>query len=72
MQFMHQTMPTGNRVSTDFYHTKKLVLQLSLGYQKIDCCSNRCMLYYKDDKSEMSCKFYDHPRFKPVRNEKGK
>ena len=28
MQFMHDTMPTDNRVPTDFYHTKKLVSQL--------------------------------------------
>ena len=72
MQFMHQKMPTGNNVPSDFYHTKKLVSQLELGYQKIDYYSNRCILYYKDYESEMSCKFCGHPRFKPVRSGKEK
>ena len=54
-----------------------------LSYQEVDfpawsrlsedwLYSNGCMLYYKDDKSEMSCKFCDHPCFKLVRTGKGK
>ncbi|XP_052193958.1 uncharacterized protein LOC127802254 [Diospyros lotus] len=72
MQFMQHTMSTGNRVPDDFYHTKKLVSKLGLGCQKIDCCPNSCMLYYKDDQFERSYKFCSHPRFKSARSSTGK
>ena len=32
MQFMHQTMPIGNPMPTNFSHTKKLVSHLGLNY----------------------------------------
>ncbi|XP_052198317.1 uncharacterized protein LOC127805607 [Diospyros lotus] len=43
-----------------------------LSAAKIDCCPNSCMLYYKDDQFERSCKFCNHPRFKSARSGTGK
>ena len=45
---MQHTMSTGNRVPDDIYHTKELISKLGVGCQKIDCCSNSFMFYYKD------------------------
>jgi len=63
LQLMREIVPPDNRVPLDFYRTKKLVSKLGLGYVKIDCCINGCMLYYKDDENETECKFCGSPRY---------
>ena len=42
---------------------KKIVKKLGLGYRKIDCLLNRCMLYYKDDEEMTQCKFCHSPQY---------
>jgi hypothetical protein len=36
----------GNKLKENFYTAKSMMKPLGLGYQKIDMCSNFCMLYY--------------------------
>ncbi|KAL1299879.1 hypothetical protein AAHE18_18G139200 [Arachis hypogaea] len=58
--------PEGSAIPRDYYEAKKLVQKLGLKAIKIDCCSNNCMLYRKDDAALTSCKFCEAPRFKPI------
>lgn len=47
-----------------FYQAKKLVSKLGLSYNKIHCCINSCMLFYKNDAELENCKFCGHARYK--------
>ncbi|XP_045831211.1 uncharacterized protein LOC123922548 [Trifolium pratense] len=64
LQAMKEGMPKDNLVVPDFYRAKKLVSKLGMGCEKIDCCINGCMLYYKDDLMEKECHFCQAPRYK--------
>ncbi|KAG8380337.1 hypothetical protein BUALT_Bualt06G0005100 [Buddleja alternifolia] len=57
-------LPKGHKLPDNFYSSKKVVVPLGLGIQKIDACENDCMLYWKDDKELQECKVCHHPRFK--------
>ncbi|PKU64162.1 hypothetical protein MA16_Dca026987 [Dendrobium catenatum] len=61
---MKETNPAGNLIPSDLYRTKKLVSKLGLTASKIDCCINGCMLYYKDDATEVIFRTCNAPRFK--------
>ena len=54
-------------LSSSFYESKRMVSQLGLGYKKIDCCPNGCILYYGKDEGRRKCYKCDHPRYKPVK-----
>ncbi|XP_038698945.1 uncharacterized protein LOC119996398 [Tripterygium wilfordii] len=71
VHLMKETMPTDNRMPANFYQTKKSVSKLGLGYQRIDCCTNGCMIFYKDDANEKRCKFCEADRYKPRRTGRG-
>jgi hypothetical protein len=45
VQLMKKVAPDRNKIPDDFYEMKKLVSELGLPVQKIDTCTNRCMLY---------------------------
>ncbi|KAG8493023.1 hypothetical protein CXB51_010409 [Gossypium anomalum] len=38
-----------------YQYMKKLIKDLGLGYDKIHCCPNDCMLYWGDRKNQQSC-----------------
>jgi len=71
---MKEACLDGNVLPTNFSEVKKIVGKLGLTAEKIDCCPNGCMLYYKDDLDLHDCKFCHHPRYKTKRakKEKGK
>ncbi|XP_031111768.1 uncharacterized protein LOC116015735 [Ipomoea triloba] len=64
-QYNNRMMGPDNRVPTRYYDAKKLLTKLGLGHEKIDCCVNNCMLYYKSEINDRQCKFCGEPRFKP-------
>ncbi|PKU80182.1 hypothetical protein MA16_Dca011927 [Dendrobium catenatum] len=61
---MKKTNPVGNLIPLDLYRTKKLVSKLGLNATKIDCYINGCMLYYKDDATEVFYRTCNAPEFK--------
>ncbi|XP_072079067.1 uncharacterized protein [Arachis hypogaea] len=62
---MKEVMPKDNLLVSSFYEAKKLVSKLGMESNKIDCCINGCMLYYKeDDIPRKECKFCHSPRYK--------
>ena len=67
IRFLREVLPDDNKMIDNFYRTKKLVQDLGLPIEKIDCCNNNCMIYWGDDSALTSCKFCNHPRFKRKR-----
>ncbi|XP_019180260.1 PREDICTED: uncharacterized protein LOC109175457 [Ipomoea nil] len=64
-EYINHLMGPDNRVPNRYYDAKKLLTKLGLGHEKIDCCVNSCMLYYKSEINDKHCKFCGEPRFKP-------
>ncbi|CAH9072041.1 unnamed protein product [Cuscuta europaea] len=65
-------MPLPNKVPSNFYQAEKLISKLGLGHDKIDCCINGCMLYYKSDIGLQEYKFCGEKRFKSSKNKTSK
>ena len=57
-------------IPQNFYQAKKLVSKLGLSYNRIHCCINGCMLFYKNDVELENCKFCGHSRYKRTPGEK--
>ena len=57
-------LPEDEKLPEDFYQSKKIMKKLGLSYQKIDICSNFCMLYYMNDSQKIECSVCGHPQLK--------
>ena len=55
--------PAKENIPKNCYEATRLAFKL--GMQMIDCCTNGCMLFYKEDNTLSSCKFCNAPRFVP-------
>ncbi|XP_073133636.1 uncharacterized protein [Henckelia pumila] len=66
-QLMSELCPANNHMPPSFYWTKKLIKDLGLPVEKIDACSNNCMIYWGTDSDLTECKICEHPRYKPSR-----
>ncbi|XP_015167842.1 uncharacterized protein [Solanum tuberosum] len=73
-----ELLPNGADLPNSYYEAKKIIRDLGLSYNKIDACTNDCMLYWKDDILLDSCKICGASRWKvnkhtgETRNKKGK
>ena len=67
IDLVKEIVPEENKVADNFYESKKLMRGMGLPVEKIDCCKNNCMIYWKDDSELDICKFCKQPRFKPVK-----
>jgi len=56
----------GNKLKENFYAAKSIMKPLGLGYQKINTCSNFCMLYYLENAELTECMTCGHSRYKPI------
>jgi predicted amino acid-binding ACT domain protein len=70
LQAMKEGMPKDNLLVPNNYKAKKLVSKLGMGSEKIDCCIEGCMLYYKDDLLLKECRFCHAPRYKVCKDGK--
>ncbi|KAL6586845.1 hypothetical protein OROMI_001833 [Orobanche minor] len=64
---LKRALPKENKMVSNFYDTKKLVGHIGLGYEKIDCCRNQCMLFYKENEELQSCSVCGLSRYKSPR-----
>ncbi|KAL3373510.1 hypothetical protein AABB24_005474 [Solanum stoloniferum] len=64
MQLLKEDLPEDNIVLDSYYQTKKLVRNLGLPVEKVDCYELGCMLYWGDDEHLTSCTFCGHERYK--------
>ncbi|PKA53129.1 hypothetical protein AXF42_Ash009859 [Apostasia shenzhenica] len=58
-------LPSSEKLPSNYYETKKLMKGLGLAYEKIDACSNNCMIYYGSQVNDMQCSICNFPRYKP-------
>jgi hypothetical protein len=71
-QMLKTVCPIQKCLPENCYQATQLVSKLGLKVEKIDCCKNGCMLYYKDDNKLSECKFCYAPRFIPRKTGIGK
>ncbi|XP_050876180.1 uncharacterized protein LOC127079866 [Lathyrus oleraceus] len=71
-QMLKSVCPVQKCLPENYYQATQLVSKLGLKVEKIDCCKNGCMLYYKDDSNLSECKFCNAPRFIPRKTGMGK
>lgn len=71
-ELMKEILPQDNLVPDNFYSTKKLLRGMGLPVEKIDCCPNNCMIYWRADSELVSCKFCNTSRFKDTSRESGR
>ncbi|XP_075500141.1 uncharacterized protein LOC142538729 [Primulina tabacum] len=62
-QLISEFLPTDNIMTDSFYNTKKLVKVLGFPVEKMDCCINNCMIFWKDDIELTECKMCGHPHY---------
>jgi hypothetical protein len=55
-----------HKISKDMYPSKKLMSALVLKYEKIDVCSDNCMLFWKEHANEKKCLECGQSRFVEV------
>ncbi|XP_049396661.1 uncharacterized protein LOC125860692 [Solanum stenotomum] len=73
-----ELLPDEDNLPNSYYEAKKIIRELGLSYDKIDACTNDCMLYCKEDSLLDSCKVCGASRWKlhthsrETRNKKGK
>ncbi|KAK6789635.1 hypothetical protein RDI58_013435 [Solanum bulbocastanum] len=73
-----ELLPDGANLPNSNYEAKKIIKELGLSYNKIDACTNDCMLYWKEDSQLDSYKVCGASRWKicthsgETRNKKGK
>ena len=61
---MKEALPEPNTMKTGFYDTKKQIAELGLPVEKIDCCSNDCMIYRGDTANARCCGICRKSRWK--------
>jgi len=59
-----ELLPDGANLPNSYYEAKKIIKELALSYDKIDACTNDCMLYWKEDSLLDSCKVCGASRWK--------
>lgn len=59
-----ELLPDGAHLQDSYDEAKKIIKELSLSYNKIDVCTNYCILYVKEVSKSDSCKFYRTSRWK--------
>ena len=57
IQMLVDVTPKDNCIPKNYYEAKMIVSSLGLKAQKIYCCEDGCMLYYKDDEQLTKWKF---------------
>ncbi|WVZ94448.1 hypothetical protein U9M48_040337 [Paspalum notatum var. saurae] len=71
VQLIGDVLPQPHKLPNDMYQCKRLTKSLSMGYEKIDMCTNNCMLFWDDHKDEKKCLNYGKGRYVEVVNENG-
>ncbi|XP_019100804.1 PREDICTED: uncharacterized protein LOC104789085 [Camelina sativa] len=70
-QTIKDVLPKPNTAPASYYEAKKLTRALGLPVKKIDVCEDNCMLFWKEDRSLLCCRFCGKDRYHP-NNGKGK
>ncbi|XP_013654443.2 uncharacterized protein LOC106359260 [Brassica napus] len=71
-QTFRDVLPQPNIAPESYYEMKKLTKSLGLPVVKIDICEDNCMLFWKEDRELMACRFCGKDRYHQKNHGKGK
>lgn len=63
---MRDMCPEENKMTDNFYQTRKLLDGLELPHHRIDVCPNGCMLFWQENKDLTQCVICKESRFKSL------
>ena len=52
LKLFSDVLPPNHKMPKDLYQSKKLLSGLGMDYQKIDVCTDNCMIFWKEHKDE--------------------
>jgi hypothetical protein len=64
-------LPEGHCLPTSMYETKKILQDLKMNYEKIDCCPNGCLLFWKEFADDKYCSRCGASRYLEVKGPDG-
>jgi hypothetical protein len=64
-------IPIKHNMSKDLYQSKKIVVGLSMEYEKNDVCEKNCILFWKEHRDASECIHCGRSRYVKARNENG-
>ncbi|KAL6584869.1 hypothetical protein OROMI_004158 [Orobanche minor] len=68
LDLLKESFPEGVQLPKNDYETRKTLRDLGLDYQKIDSCTNDCMIYWGVNESKSRCDTCGLSRWKEVEN----
>ncbi|KAL6554186.1 hypothetical protein OROMI_019859 [Orobanche minor] len=68
LDLLKESFPEGVHLPKNYYETRKTLRDLGLDYQKIDSCTNDCMIYWDVNESKSRCDTCGLSRWKEVEN----
>jgi hypothetical protein len=71
LKLLGDVLPKPNKLPKDMYHSKTIIKDLGIDYEKIDVCKNNCMLFMKEHAGEKKCLKCGQSRFVEVVNDEG-
>ena len=63
-ELIKEGLPDGDLLPNSYYKTKKLLRGMGLPVEKIDCCPNNCMIFWRNDSELHTCRYCGTSRFK--------
>uniref|UniRef100_A0A151UDV1 Uncharacterized protein n=1 Tax=Cajanus cajan TaxID=3821 RepID=A0A151UDV1_CAJCA len=69
LELLNDALLEENTLPKSFYDTKKIILGLGLGYEKIHACPNDCILYKNDLSNDEKCPKCNFSRWKNNSND---
>ncbi|WVZ61777.1 hypothetical protein U9M48_011596 [Paspalum notatum var. saurae] len=71
LQLIRDVVPQPNKLPKDMHHCKRLTKSLGMGYEKLDMCTDGCMIFWGDHKDEKMCLNCGKGTYVEVVNEDG-
>ena len=64
-------LPEGHCLPKSFHETKKLMKELNMDYERIDCCPKGCVLFWKQFAGDKYCSVCGASRYEEVKGKDG-
>ena len=64
LELLTKVLLKGNLVPRSTYEAKKILCDLGMLYEHIDCCKNDCALFWKENENLDKCPMCETPRYK--------
>ncbi|WVZ49234.1 hypothetical protein U9M48_000608 [Paspalum notatum var. saurae] len=71
VQLIRDAFAQPHKLPKEMYQCKRLTKSLDMGYEKIDMCTDNCMVFWDDHTDEKKCLICGKGRYVEVQNEDG-